>query len=64
MADYCDGPGPRTDPDVSEPAGATTEPFAECVLCRKPTEYPESRKGVTLCPVCEWQEAQRTSCSG
>jgi len=38
--------------------------YAECVLCRKPTEYPESRKGVTLCPVCEWQEAQRSACSG
>ncbi|MGW6137962.1 hypothetical protein ACWFRM_10455 [Streptomyces sp. NPDC055144] len=64
MADYCDGPGPRTDPDASAPAGAPTEPFAECVLCRKPTEYPESHRGVTLCPVCAWQEAQRTSCSG
>jgi len=43
----------------------TTEPArAECVLCRKPTEYPESYKGTTLCPVCEWQEAQRTACSG
>ncbi|OKK21397.1 hypothetical protein AMK09_13030 [Streptomyces sp. CB02488] len=39
-------------------------PFAECVLCRKPTEYAESVKGITLCPVCEWQEAQRTACSG
>ncbi|MFF2330877.1 MULTISPECIES: hypothetical protein [unclassified Streptomyces] len=39
-------------------------PYAECVLCRKPTEYPESTKGITLCPVCEWQEAQRTACSG
>ncbi|MER5182724.1 hypothetical protein ABT009_30975 [Streptomyces sp. NPDC002896] len=39
-------------------------PFAECVLCREPTEYPESYKGITLCPVCEWQEAQRTACSG
>ncbi|MEV2191431.1 hypothetical protein AB0I02_10615 [Streptomyces phaeochromogenes] len=37
---------------------------AECVLCQKPTEYPESHKGITLCPVCEWQEAQRTACSG
>ncbi|MER7203432.1 hypothetical protein CG723_01255 [Streptomyces sp. CB01635] len=64
MADHRGGPGPRTGPDVSETAGATTEPFAECVLCRKPTEYPESHKGVTLCPVCAWQEAQRTSCSG
>ncbi|GGX51319.1 hypothetical protein [Streptomyces fructofermentans] len=39
-------------------------PFAECVLCRRPTEHPESHRGVTLCPVCEWQEAQRTACSG
>ncbi|WP_371663243.1 hypothetical protein [Streptomyces sp. NBC_00280] len=39
-------------------------PYAECVLCREPTEYPRSRKGVTLCPVCEWQEAQRNACSG
>ncbi|MCX5238371.1 hypothetical protein [Streptomyces prunicolor] len=43
-----------------EPAPA----YAECVLCQKPTEYPESYKGITLCPVCEWQEAQRTACSG
>ncbi|MFD3562712.1 hypothetical protein ACFWVU_24005 [Streptomyces sp. NPDC058686] len=59
-ADYCDGTShcDGTSPDTSP------EPFAECVLCRKPTEYPESRKGVTLCPVCEWQEAQRTACSG
>lgn len=50
--------------DVPEPQVAEGEPYAECVLCRKPTEYPESHKGVTLCPVCEWQEAQRTACSG
>ncbi len=43
-----------------EPAPA----YAECVLCQEPTEYPESHKGITLCPVCEWQEAQRTACSG
>ncbi|GAP48652.1 hypothetical protein [Streptomyces azureus] len=47
------------------------------VLCREATEYPESYKGITLCPVCmgvppvraksrTWgrQEAQRTACSG
>ncbi|MGW1026539.1 hypothetical protein ACWD4J_23060 [Streptomyces sp. NPDC002577] len=45
-------------------AKADGPPFAECVLCREPTDYPESYKGVTLCPVCEWQEAQRTACSG
>ncbi|MET7901165.1 hypothetical protein ABZS86_06705 [Streptomyces sp. NPDC005355] len=39
-------------------------PYADCVRCGEPTEYPASRPGVTLCPVCEWQEAQRTACSG
>ncbi|PVE04038.1 hypothetical protein [Streptomyces scopuliridis] len=38
--------------------------YADCVLCAEPTEYPETVKGATLCPVCEWQEAQRTACSG
>ncbi|MFK0020266.1 hypothetical protein [Streptomyces sp. NPDC090798] len=59
--DYCATPAaPAPVPDQAD-AGP---PFAECVLCRKPTEYPESYKGITLCPVCEWQEAQRTACSG
>lgn len=50
---------------VAEPATATAdEPFAECVLCREPTEYPASVKGAPLCPVCEWREAERTACSG
>lgn len=55
-APYCEAP--------AVPAAAGGSPFAECVLCRKPTEYPESVKGITLCPVCEWQEAQRSACSG
>ncbi|GAA3480226.1 hypothetical protein ACWD6R_13135 [Streptomyces sp. NPDC005151] len=55
---YCETPDTRPVPADSGP------PYAECVLCRKPTEYPESVKGITLCPVCEWQEAQRTACSG
>ncbi|MYV55269.1 hypothetical protein [Streptomyces sp. SID3212] len=50
------------------PAAEATTPqeitYADCVLCRKPTEYPETVKGATLCPVCEWQEAQRMACSG
>lgn len=50
--------------DATTPPKAEGPPYAECVLCRKPTEYPESHKGITLCPVCEWQEAQRTACSG
>ncbi|MEV0221594.1 hypothetical protein [Streptomyces sp. NPDC050704] len=57
-----------TSPGYSVPRASATAPppegLAECVLCRKPTEYPESYKGVTLCSVCEWQEAQRTACSG
>ncbi|MEV5789689.1 hypothetical protein ACFWA4_16435 [Streptomyces sp. NPDC060011] len=64
--DYCatgaDGPGGESR-DLGA-AGDQGPPYAECVLCRKPTEYPESYKGVTLCPVCAWQEAQRTACSG
>ncbi|MFK8910997.1 hypothetical protein [Streptomyces sp. YS-3] len=52
-------------PRVGEGDGSYCAPaVAECVLCREPTEYPESVKGITLCPVCEWQEAQRTACSG
>lgn len=55
---YCETPA------VPTPATAAGPPYAACVLCGKPTEYAESVKGVTFCPVCEWQEAQRTACSG
>lgn len=51
-------------PAVPTPDAAGAPPYAECVLCQKPTEYAETVKGITLCPVCEWQEAQRTACSG
>ncbi|WP_225849416.1 hypothetical protein [Streptomyces sp. HPF1205] len=44
--------------------GRREPPPADCVLCGEPTEYPASTRGATLCPVCEWQEAQRTACSG
>ncbi|MEV6792088.1 hypothetical protein AB0M87_08845 [Streptomyces sp. NPDC051320] len=54
----CETPGT---PRAPAPGGP---PYAECVLCRKPTEYPESTRGATLCPVCQWQEAGRTVCSG
>ncbi|GAA3005643.1 hypothetical protein [Streptomyces fulvorobeus] len=50
-----------------EPVATGTDagpPFAGCVLCGEPTGYPESARGVTLCPVCEWREAERTACSG
>ncbi|MFB6986946.1 hypothetical protein ACFC0C_28580 [Streptomyces sp. NPDC056178] len=59
---YCGTPAVAPAPAGTEPAAGP--PYAECVLCRKPTEYPESVKGITLCPVCEWQEAQRSACSG
>lgn len=59
---YCapSGPGAPTAPD----GAVAGPPYAECVLCREPTEYPESTRGATLCPVCAWQEAGRTACSG
>lgn len=49
----------RTDGRPAAPAA-----LADCVHCGEPTEYPAELPGVTLCPVCEWQEAQRTACSG
>ncbi|MCX4723038.1 hypothetical protein [Streptomyces sp. NBC_01306] len=69
---YCEtpaAPAPATPASTpSAPPADETVPggpsYAECVLCRKPTEYPESTRGATLCPVCEWQEAGRTACSG
>ncbi|MFF4698320.1 hypothetical protein [Streptomyces chattanoogensis] len=51
---YCAAPG----------GPAEGPPYADCVQCRKPTEYPADRPGIVLCPVCEWQEAQRSACSG
>ncbi|MFC1411094.1 hypothetical protein ACEZCY_18930 [Streptacidiphilus sp. N1-12] len=51
----------------SVPAVATAEPgvpVADCVLCGEPTEHPATVSGATLCPRCEWQQAQRGACSG
>ncbi|MFE2435578.1 hypothetical protein [Streptomyces sp. NPDC059409] len=73
-SDHDQGPddsGPGCEPGgyslidtAPRPPKADGPPYADCVLCREPTEYPESYRGITLCPVCEWQEAQRTACSG
>ncbi|MDT9695097.1 hypothetical protein [Streptomyces sp. P17] len=67
-ADYCTiadlTKPPWGSPQALEAVGEDGPPYAECVLCREPTEYPESYKGLTLCPVCEWREAERTACSG
>ncbi|MER5396434.1 hypothetical protein [Streptomyces sp. NPDC002599] len=66
--DHCatgeDGPGTESRDALDAVAEQAGPPYAECVLCREPTEYPESHRGITLCPVCAWQEAQRTACSG
>ncbi|MFG2286674.1 hypothetical protein ACGFOU_11540 [Streptomyces sp. NPDC048595] len=64
---------PGTDDHPTPAAGTTTSaaedptapaPRADCLHCGRPTEYPADRPGIVLCPVCEWQEAQRTACSG
>ncbi|MEU3879366.1 hypothetical protein [Streptomyces californicus] len=62
---YCAPAGPGAPAAPPGPGGAAGgPPYAECVLCREPTEYPESTRGATLCPVCAWQEAGRSACSG
>lgn len=63
--DLTEHPTEHPDEHRSGPAsGAPAVPLADCVLCGEPTQYPASTRGATLCPVCEWQEAQRTACSG
>ncbi|WP_043254310.1 hypothetical protein [Streptomyces sp. Tu6071] len=48
----------------TERSRTAEEPRAACVLCQEPSEYPESHRGITLCPRCAWLEGQRTACSG
>lgn len=56
---YCPAPAPAA------PAGRVAgPPYADCLACGEPTEYGVATPGIVLCPVCEWQEAQRTACSG
>ncbi|MER5869119.1 hypothetical protein [Streptomyces sp. NPDC002044] len=60
---YCPAPAPA--PAPAAPAGRVAgPPYADCLECGKPTEYGVATPGVVLCPVCEWQDAQRTACSG
>jgi hypothetical protein len=54
---------PRT-PGEERTGAADRAGRADCVLCGEPTEHPATKAGATLCPVCEWQEAERTACSG
>ncbi|MEY9841584.1 hypothetical protein [Streptacidiphilus sp. EB103A] len=37
---------------------------ADCVRCGEPSEHPADAPGTPLCPLCEWQQAQRGACSG
>ncbi|WP_199923330.1 hypothetical protein [Streptomyces sp. NRRL F-5123] len=55
---------PQEQPVEAPQDDEAAEPRADCVLCGEPTEHPASTRGATYCPVCEWQEAQRTACSG
>ncbi|MGW1637155.1 hypothetical protein [Streptomyces lavendulae] len=60
---------PQQDPSYcpapAAPAGwVPGPPYADCTECGRPTEYGVATPGVVLCPVCEWQDAQRTACSG
>ncbi|MFB7636195.1 hypothetical protein ACFC0M_35355 [Streptomyces sp. NPDC056149] len=60
---------PTPPPALSDEGPAATgptagPPHADCVECGRPTEYPASTPGIVHCPVCAWQEAQRTACSG
>ncbi|MFG2193386.1 hypothetical protein [Streptomyces sp. NPDC048639] len=52
------------DPTDRDTRLASGPPYADCVLCGEPTEYGAGHPGATLCPVCEWQEAERASCGG
>ncbi|MEV7521033.1 hypothetical protein [Streptomyces sp. NPDC091371] len=65
--DQTDGTEPYC-PAPAAPAGRSGDmpgpPYADCLECGKPTEYGVATPGVVRCPVCEWQEAQRTACSG
>ncbi len=55
--------GPDARPVPGEREREEREEHAFCVRCGDPTEYPASTPGATLCPVCEWQEAERVACS-
>ncbi|GAA3731672.1 hypothetical protein GCM10023082_31630 [Streptomyces tremellae] len=54
----------RTYPGRMDETNGAATAWADCVHCGEPTEYPETTRGATLCPVCEWQEGQRLACSG
>lgn len=58
---YCETAVPPLPGSAPAPADG---PFARCVLCADPTEYPAAAPGAPLCPRCASQQAQRGACSG
>jgi hypothetical protein len=63
-AGYCDTAdrqAPAASPSVPAVPGRAV---ADCVLCGEPSEHPAEVSGAPLCPLCEWQQAQRGACSG
>ncbi|MFF3859142.1 hypothetical protein [Streptomyces sp. NPDC002209] len=63
-ADRAAGTGSYCAAPAAPAARVAGPPYADCLECGKPTEYGVATPGVVLCPVCEWQDAQRTACSG
>ena len=62
VAGYC-ATGDLTAPRAAA-AVTAGQAVADCVLCGEPSEHPADAPGTPLCPLCEWQQAQRGACSG
>ena len=67
VAGYCATGGltaPRAAASAAAAAVTAGQAVADCVLCGEPSEHPADAPGTPLCPLCEWQQAQRGACSG
>ncbi|WP_189129761.1 hypothetical protein [Wenjunlia tyrosinilytica] len=58
-APRCCGDDPTEADTPAEGSPSAAVKACVCDLCGEPTE-----DGATLCPVCHWQQAQRSQCSG
>jgi hypothetical protein len=61
---YCDADRPSAPARPQHAVAGPDAPVADCVRCGEPTEHPADVGGAPLCPLCEWQQAQRGACSG
>jgi len=61
---YCDADQPSIPARPQAGSAAPGAAVADCVRCGEPTEHPADVGGAPLCPLCEWQQAQRGACSG